>query len=1113
MKKSRGFLLLIFLLINSSVFPIRIGDFSKPIRFPFQDSTKINYCQAQTLFTNNEILLFYSANNSPEDTIFITRSSDNGENWSTPVYVASYPRVAEEMIFISGTVSSTGRILIIFSIGEIPTNNKTKIVHSDDNGASWSLPQNVIGSAYISYPKITEATDGKLWIVGRINYFFYSTNDGNSWSARNIGFTNSINTSFDLISLDSLNYLTVYDKYDSNNDTYKIYFRKSTNSGDSWSAETIITETDRSEKRPCLFKESNGTLWLVTQSKDSTSFTPNYNIYQQNVSFRKSTNSGDSWDATTNFTSYLGFDGTQNICNYNDNPLVTFLSDRWYGRNQIWVGQIGVSEDSDSPPVLYKFENSGITINAPISFRAFVGSSIGIQKIELLYEANNILQGPFPMFDDGNHDDGLAGDNIWGINVGPFSFYDVITASFVVTDNNSLSVTFPGSSLVFPALPVQNKWLSIGSLHNWYSSRGSEVEEGYVNQQQYGLRWPGIYKYQDMQAAKGFWIGAANFTDENARFFPYKVVHVGPRVSGEFEFYQKEFKLISKFDKPEVIVNTIPSQIYPYQLDEVNPDLPCDRMIYNLLNTQLGITVERKIYQFSQEYHSNYLINEYTFTNTGNVDYDDFIELPNNTINGIYFYYLFRWAINANTRYAIGNATGWGINTMLDTRGDGIMGDPPDENFRAQYAWHGRFTHFITYDNIGGPLWSYPGDGLNVEKGDTVGRLGANQFTGVVTLHADKSASDNSDDSNQPFTTSWEGSDEPLTSGNDAFNDQKMAGEYAWMSKGHRSPRHAYAVEPLGNFSEPTGDPALGTPGGFSAANGYGPYTLGPGESITIVWAEAADGIDRETAINIGRQYKWGQITAKQKNEIVLTGKDSLFQTFRKGILNYNNGNGFLIPQSPNPPTKFKVNSGEDKVYLSWSHTGLGPSVKLFEIFRTSGSYDSVYTLIHTAFPVDTSFIDSAIQRGITYYYYIQSIGDSLDNDGQAMTPSGSLRSSRYYTQTYDPVSSTLTGILGGNVSLNEYKLYQNYPNPFNPITKISWQSPISSWQALKVFDVLGNEVATLVNEYKPAGYYEVEFSANGGLPSGVYFYRLQVYTANSGAGNYLETKKMLLVK
>lgn len=667
MKNLLAFLILVISFTCSSAFPIQKNDFSKPIRFPFQDSTKINYCQAQPLFINNEILLFYSANNSPEDTIFITRSSDNGVNWSIPIYVANYQRDAEEMIFLSGTISQTGRILLVFTIGESPTINKTKVIHSDDNGLTWSVPQNVIGSAYIAYPKITETTDGKLWIVGRINYFFYSNDNGNSWLAKNIGFTTSITTSFDLISLDSLNYLTAYDKYDSNNDTYKIYFRTSTNSGDSWSAETIITEADRSEKRPRLIKESNGTIWLVTQSKEPTSFTPNYNIYQENVSYRKSTNNGDSWNAPTNFTSYFGFDGIHNICNYNDTPLITFLSDRWYGKNQVWIGQIGISQDSDSPPVLYKFENSNITTSIPISIRAFVGSTIGIQKTELLYETNNILQGPFPMFDDGNHDDGLAGDNIWGINVGPFSFYDIIKTSFVVTDNNSLSVTFPGSSLVFPALPVQNKWLSIGSLHNWYSSRGSEVEEGYLPQQQYGLRWPGIYKDQDMQASKGFWIGAANFTDENGRFFPYKVVHVGPRVTGEFEFYQKEFKLISKFDQPEVLVNTIPSQIYPYEIDEVDPTLPCDRIIYNLLNTQLGITVERKIYQFSQEYHNNYIINEYTFTNTGNVDYDDFIELPNNMISEIYFYYLYRLAINSNTRYAIGNATGWGINTMLDT--------------------------------------------------------------------------------------------------------------------------------------------------------------------------------------------------------------------------------------------------------------------------------------------------------------------------------------------------------------------------------------------------------------------------------------------------------------
>jgi hypothetical protein len=85
------------------------------------------------------------------------------------------------------------------------------------------------------------------------------------------------------------------------------------------------------------------------------------------------------------------------------------------------------------------------------------------------------------------------------------------------------------------------------------------------------------------------------------------------------------------------------------------------------------------------------------------------------------------------------------------------------------------------------------------------------------------------------------------------------------------------------------------------------------------------------------------------------------------------------------------------------------------------------------------------------------------------------------------------------------FELHQNYPNPFNPKTKISWHSTVGSWQSLKVYDVLGNEVATLVNEYKPAGNYEVEFDALK-LSSGIYFYKLK-------AGDFSETKKMILLK
>ena len=97
----------------------------------------------------------------------------------------------------------------------------------------------------------------------------------------------------------------------------------------------------------------------------------------------------------------------------------------------------------------------------------------------------------------------------------------------------------------------------------------------------------------------------------------------------------------------------------------------------------------------------------------------------------------------------------------------------------------------------------------------------------------------------------------------------------------------------------------------------------------------------------------------------------------------------------------------------------------------------------------------------------------------------------------------------------SEFTLFQNYPNPFNPSTKISWQLPVGSWQTLKVYDVLGNEVATLVDEYKPAGIYEIEFNASV-LASGVYFYQLLVSALQSKDGkadNYIETKKMILLK
>jgi hypothetical protein len=101
--------------------------------------------------------------------------------------------------------------------------------------------------------------------------------------------------------------------------------------------------------------------------------------------------------------------------------------------------------------------------------------------------------------------------------------------------------------------------------------------------------------------------------------------------------------------------------------------------------------------------------------------------------------------------------------------------------------------------------------------------------------------------------------------------------------------------------------------------------------------------------------------------------------------------------------------------------------------------------------------------------------------------------------------STNTSGVEDEDQIPTQYSLSQNYPNPFNPSTTISFSIPTSEFISLKVFDVLGKEIAALVNEEKPAGSYNVNFDASQ-LSSGIYFYKLQ-------AGNYFEMKKMILMK
>ena len=592
------------------------------------------------------------------------------------------------------------------------------------------------------------------------------------------------------------------------------------------------------------------------------------------------------------------------------------------------------------------------------------------------------------------------------------------------------------------------KWMDIGSFQTFFSNAGSEYEEQRVLVQQDGDRWPAIYANQDMEAAKGIWIGIRNWKDAAGTSWPYKVIHFGPRYDGDAsEFVPLGFTTTDRFSLPSVIVDGNPSYNNPPDVDNTDGALKEDRLIYDSMNTSIGLTMVRKMIGFSQDYNDNYIIYDYTFTNTGNTNSDSKIELPGQNLDSIRVFFQFRYAICADTRYVIGsNSAGWGIGTDCDTRGDGLnpastffgsdvlTNEPPDKDndVRAQYSWLGNFnnTSYGSFsltgmpglgiagappsDNIGGPIWTNPAAQPGPGASDTLGRLGAAQFIGVATIHADKSATDTTDDQSEPTTTAYVSSDDPLNSQNSQFNEIKMQTEYSLMESGHGvgwiAGTESWQGQRLADKTGLGGDPSVGTTGGLSVATGYGPYNLAPGQSFHIVMVEAAAGLSRDACIRIGREFKLDKITPAEKDDSVYTGRDSLFLTFRRAIANYHSG--YNIPEPPEPPASFTVTSGGDKVSLSWTPPAGGPTVKGYRVYRAEGEIDSNYTLLYQCDPSVKSYDDQSAVRGFDYYYYITSVGDPADNPGGGGTPAGvALESGRYYTQTYDPAHLLRPGV------------------------------------------------------------------------------------------------------
>jgi hypothetical protein len=550
------------------------------------------------------------------------------------------------------------------------------------------------------------------------------------------------------------------------------------------------------------------------------------------------------------------------------------------------------------------------------------------------------------------------------------------------------------------------KWITIGSLQNFYYDTGTEWEEVNYAQQQWGFTWESFWREQDMQAAKGMWIGVKDFFDPVMnRVYPYKVAHNGPRAVTDIEireYIPQEIKLVARYAHPEVYVDENEGSDMMNGLngknddiDEVDPSIPVDRMVVNKVNTSTGISFTKNVYALSQQNYDDFHIIEYEFENTG--IYDQAGNVYEQTLQGVYFHWQWRDAIaqqgcwnGAYNSYRNWISTSvrdvrWGYSMMFDVIGEdqdnpntsspyedmtGLDAQDDDGNWMRGYvSWMGKWSDF-GYDNIGSPLVNGVAHNNYSEIND--GRLGAAQYKGMVVVHADTSPSDDTDDLSQPSSDAYINSNNTAhtqTSGLNQYDETNMALKYnQYIANGHMG-SHAEKVWTTTNGDAGTYSSNTSS-AGYSQMLAFGPYTMAPGDKIKIVFAEAAAGLGHEYGYWVGQQWmkaRKGQTLTlvdpanpsgtmvvnsencnAWKDAMVYSGRDSLMKTFRKAINLYNDGFYNTIPTAPQPPSTVEIFSTEDGVKISWdgSASVAHPHFEGFRIYRAFIEKDSTYRVV-----------------------------------------------------------------------------------------------------------------------------------------------------------------------
>ncbi len=324
---------------------------------------------------------------------------------------------------------------------------------SNDNAASWSDETQLVQlNDFNLNPRMAQAGSGRLWVtfsnIGQGDAYdvfgVYSDDNGASWSGPQHLTNNPGNDHYAGLAVNSSGTLfLIWDQVGGGLQP-DIYMKTSTDNGQTWSGQTTITNDSQRNAFPGVLIDAADRLHLVFGEFASPGW---------DLKYQFSDDAGSSWSNRAAVTHYRGHDYVPKLAEVSGSPWMVFFSDR-AGNQDVWAGIVNQMHDLDPPPFVSFTEHTpgGPDPDDVITFVGDAFDETGVAGVELVYAINGAPQANLAMYDDGTHGDANAGDNRYTVQIGPYPAGTGIAYQVRATDNDANTFTSPPSPRHFDVL-------------------------------------------------------------------------------------------------------------------------------------------------------------------------------------------------------------------------------------------------------------------------------------------------------------------------------------------------------------------------------------------------------------------------------------------------------------------------------------------------------------------------------------------------------------------------------------------------------------------------------------------------------------------------------------